>query len=110
MARINNVWFEFAGINSQDMGVHLKDAHIDISGGWRGEIKEVTGRNGFIWQGENAREYIEIKRVCRVRESNKRAAQAWLIGQGRLRFSRAPEAEYDAHIIKKIEVIWSYLF
>lgn len=103
MARNNNSWFEFSGINSRDVGVQLKDAHIDFSGSWRGEMKEVPGRNGFIWQGENAREYFEIKRVCRVRESNKRAAKAWLMGQGRLRFSNEPDAEYDARIIKKID-------
>lgn len=103
MARNNNSWFEFSGINSRDMGVQLKDAHIDFSGKWRGELKEVPGRNGFIWQGENAREYFEIKRVCRVRESNKRAAKAWLMGQGRLRFSHEPDAEYDARIIRKID-------
>ena len=103
MARSNSAWFEFAGINSRDMGVQLKDAHIDFSGKWRGEIKEIPHKNGFLWMGENAREYYEIKRTCRVRESNKRAVKAWLMGQGFLRFSHEPEAQYDARIIQRVE-------
>ena len=103
MARNNNSWFEFSGINSRDMGVHLKDAYVDFSGCWRGEIKVVPSRNGYIWQGENAREYFEIKRVCRVRESNKRAVKAWLSGQGLLRFSHEADAQYVAQVIQKID-------
>lgn len=103
MARNNNSWFEFSGINSRDMGVHLKDAHVDFSGSWRGEIKVVPSRNGYIWQGENAREYFEMKRVCRVRESKKRAVKAWLSGQGLLRFSHEADAQYVAQVIQKID-------
>ena len=103
MARNNNSWFEFVGINSHDMGVQLKDPHVDVLGKWRGEITEVHGRSGYIWQGENAREYIEVKRLCRVRESNKRAVKAWLTGHGLLRFSHEPDAQYVAQVIQRID-------
>jgi len=103
LARINNTWFEFAGSNSRDMGVQLKSAHIDFSGEWRGSMEEISGRSGYLWTDEHARKYIEIKRTCRVRESNKRAVKAWLSGSGLLRFSREPDAQYDARIIQKIE-------
>lgn len=103
MARKSISWFEFKGINSQSMGVQLKDAHADFLGGWRGDIEEIAGRSGFVWMGENTREYIEIKRICRVKESGKRAVKAWLSGSGPLRFSGEADAQYDAQIIKKIE-------
>lgn len=103
MARINSDWFEFAGIDSRSMGVQLKSAHVDFSGKWRGELKEVPQKNGFVWQGEDARDYVEIKRVCRVRESKKRAVKAWLMGRGTLRFAHETDVQYDARIIQKIE-------
>lgn len=103
MPRINNTWFEFQGKNSTEMGVQLKDPHIDISGEWRGEIETVSGRSGFIWLSDQTRDYYKTKRVCRVRESKKRAVKTWLVGNGPLRFSREPDAQYDARIIEKIE-------
>ena len=103
MARNNNSWFEFSGINSRDIGVHLKDAHVDILGKWRGKMEEIPGKSVFAWMGDNAREPIEIKRVCRVRQSDKRAAKAWLMGRGPLRFSHEPDAQYDARIINEID-------
>lgn len=103
MARKEDVWFEFNGKKSTDMGVRFADAHTFSRGEARGTQEKVSGGDGYVWISGDAFEAFEIKCACYTTAEYLRAASVWLNGSGRLRFSAEETAAYDARIIKKID-------
>lgn len=103
MPRGNGHWFEFNGINSYNMGVRIMSAHVFSRGEELGDIKNSSGRDGFIWIPKSALKQFEMKYTCRVAQSRLRRCIAWLRGDGGLRFSFEPRYQYDARLIKQID-------
>ena len=95
---------EFRGIKSTEYGARLMDVQEHTLAAERGESRVAAGRNGDMWQSENARDTISLKRNIRVRESQLDGVMAWLTGSGLLRFEYAPGKAYDARITDKIDI------
>ena len=102
MARKNLSWFEFKEMRSDLLGVRLMDTHLFSLGGARGSQESVSGRSGYIWNGDGALEGFEIERICRSPASRLREISAWLCGSGGLRFSQEQGMMYDARVIQAV--------
>ena len=103
MARAAGYWMEFQGISSATLGVKVVSAATHIEGAQRGDSLEAVGRDGDLWQGEDARSTTELVIRLRVPRSKLDSAMAWLSGSGALRFSYDPYKAYDARIVDEIE-------
>lgn len=103
MGRLNDSWFEFNGVKSNDMGVRIMSAHMFSRGKMRGTQETVSARDGYLWISDDSMKQYDAKYTCRVLQSNLRACAAWLHGNGMLRFSQEPDAQYSARPIKAIE-------
>ena len=95
---------EFRGIKSTEYGARLMDVRKHVLAAERGESRTAAGRDGDMWQSDNARDTISLKRSLTVRESQLDGVMAWLTGNGLLRFEYAPGRAYDARITDKIEI------
>lgn len=103
MRKNDSFWLEFKGQNSSALGVVLMDAHGFSTGAARGARELVSGRDGYVWLSDEAKEALDIRRVCRAPGSKLREVTAWLSGSGALRFSNEPELAYDARVIQGID-------
>lgn len=103
MSRLNDSWFEFKGVKSNDMGVRIMSAHLLSRGEMRGVQETVAARDGYLWISDDSLKQFDAKFTCWVSQSNMRACTAWLYGNGMLRFSHEQNAQYSARPIKAIE-------
>lgn len=102
MKRLTEAWFEFKGKRSDEMGIWLKQMPTRTAPGRNVTRKSVAGRNGTLQYGNITYKDVSIKLECDVRDESKLGAiLAWLTGDGMLRFSDEPNAEYQASIDKE---------
>jgi predicted phage tail component-like protein len=101
MIRINQAWFEFAGVRNTNMGVILMSMPVRYHPAERGTSESIPGRSGNVWTPDNAYESITVQVQCLTEDgANLNAIHAWLSGAGALRFSDEPNYVYEARIVK----------
>ena len=102
MKRLNEAWFEFKGLRSDEMGILLKQMPVRSLPGRNITRKTVAGRHGTLTYGDATFKDVTVRLECDVRDETKLPSiLAWLTGDGLLRFSDEPEFAYDASIDKE---------
>ena len=102
MKRLNEAWFEFKGLRSDEMGILLKQMPVRSLPGRNISRKAVAGRHGTLSYGDATYKDVTIRLECDVRDEEKLPAiLAWLTGDGSLRFSDEPDMAYDASVDKE---------
>ena len=95
MARTNNLWFNFNGKKSTDMGVSLLEIPVRKRPELKGKEIDVPGRNGKLWQSEDAYDDIEFNILMRtVPGADFIAIRSWLTGTGDLIISDMQDRFY----------------
>lgn len=95
MARTNNLWFSFNGKKSTDMGVSLLEIPVRKRPELKGKEIDVPGRNGKLWQSEDAYDDIEFNILMRtVHGADFIAIRSWLTGTGDLIISDMQDRFY----------------
>ena len=101
MNRLTEVWFEFNGIQSNEMGVLMTEMPKRGLAFERGKHMSVAGRSGSVFISDGAYDNIDVSLTFDVRDgSDVPRIDAWLSGAGALRFSDEPDKAYDARISK----------
>lgn len=102
MKRLNEAWFEFKGIRSDQMGIMLKQMPVRSLPGRNFTRKAVSGRDGTLKYGDFTYKDTTVRLECDVRDETKlEAILGWLTGSGDLRFSDEPDRVYAASIEKE---------
>lgn len=102
MKRLTEAWFEFKGINSQDMGIFLRKMPTRFMPGRDITRQKIAGRHGSLAYGDNTYDDVSVRIECDARDETKlMQIAAWLTGSGNLRFSDEPDLVYDASIEKE---------
>ena len=103
MKRIDKsaAWMCFRGVYNNEVGAQLIDMPQRYQPGLKGKSKEVSGRSGSVWIGDDGYGDIEVTVNLAVPESADRAAvNRWLTGAGWLIFGDEPDLAYEARIVK----------
>lgn len=99
MKRLNEAWFEFKGLRSDEMGIFLKQMPVRSLPGRNITRKTVAGRHGSLAFGDITYKDVKVRIECDVRDETKLPSiLAWLTGDGLLRFSDEPTLAYDASV------------
>ena len=102
MKRLNEAWFEFKGVRSDEMGILLKQMPVRSRPGRNINRKSVAGRHGSLTYGDATYKDVTVRLECDVRDETKLPSiLAWLTGEGPLRFSDEPGFVYDASVDKE---------
>lgn len=97
-----NTWFEFKTIRNDDLDVRMLSMPTRPHPARKGTVKSIPGRNGKLFQDEGAYDRIVIPiRVITGDNANIDEVNAWLSGEGDLRFGDEPDRVYHAHITKE---------
>ena len=102
MKKLNEAWFEFAGVRSDARGLRLLRMPRRYSPVKRGIHEEVSGRDGYLWLPEAAYMPVDISVECESMDGyNADAMWEWLLNTGEawLRFSDEPDRAYKAQVI-----------
>ena len=103
--RKNALWFEFAGVESADMGVRLVDAPVIQVAEERGEQVEIPGRDGALWIPDESFKPIDISVVIEVdRDAEFDEIMQWLCGSGELILSTMEDYYYKARVVKGFDL------
>ena len=95
MARTNNLWFSFNGKKSTEMGVSLLESPVRKRPELKGKEIDGPGRNGKLWQPEDAYDDIEFNILMRtVPGADFIAIRSWLTGTGDLIISDMQDRFY----------------
>lgn len=107
-------YFVYKGINSREMGISILKLPPRIKPERRGEIINVPGRDGFLFESDNAYngKTLEIECTFIPPEGNTQDEidrlimdiLVWLDGNGDLIFSDYPDYYYEAKIINAIPI------
>lgn len=107
-------YFLYNGINSRDMGISILKLPPRIKPDRRGEIINVPGRNGFLFESDDAYNNKTLEIECTFLPPEGKSKDeidkmimeilVWLDGQGKLVFSDYPNYYYDATIINAIPI------
>ena len=105
-------WFNFKNINSKDMGISIQKLPPRTKPEKRGEMITIPGRNGFLFESEDAYNGKKLELECTfLPPDNMTSAQmdelimqilVWLDGDGELVFSDYPNYYYEAKVINEI--------
>lgn len=100
MKRLTEGWFEFNGMHCESMGVRLMDIPKRPMPAKQGNVLEIDGRNGYLWQSRrNAYKPITINVECSTLDGfSADALGKWLAEGGLLRFSDEPDRAYRARV------------
>lgn len=102
MRRLTEAWFEFAGVDSRDMGILIRQMPIRYQPGRNYTHKKVSGRNGTTRLGDGSYNDVTVRIECDLHDASRMAdVAAWLTGDGFLRFSDEPDMMYSASIEKE---------
>ena len=107
-------YFIYNGINSRDMGISILKLPPRIKPERRGEIINVPGRNGFLFESDDAYNNKTLEIECTFLPPEGKSKEeidkmimeilVWLDGQGKLVFSDYPDYYYEATIINAIPI------
>lgn len=107
-------YFIYKGINSRDMGISILKLPPRIKPEQRGEIINIPGRNGFVFESDDAYNNKNIEIECTFIPPDRKTKEeidklimdilVWLDGNGDLVFSDYPNYYYDASIINSIPI------
>lgn len=107
-------YFVYKGINSREMGISILKLPPRIKPERRGEIINVPGRNGFLFESDDAYNGKTLEIECTFippeghtqKEIDKLIMDilVWLDGNGDLVFSDYPDYYYEAKIINAIPI------
>ena len=101
MNRLTDAWFEFKGVNSNDLGILLRKMPQRGLAAMNYETKRIPGRSGSLLVTDGTYGDITVKLEFDARDESKLAAiHGLLSGRGPLRFSDEPDLVYDAWIDK----------
>ena len=102
MRRLTEAWFEFAGVDSRDMGILIRQMPIRYQPGRNYTRKKVSGRDGAVRVGDGSYNDVAVRLECDLHDMSRMAeVAAWLTGEGFLRFSDEPDAAYYASVEKE---------
>ena len=102
MKKLESVWFEFAGARNTDKGVRLLALPVRYHPAERGELVQVPGRSGYLWAPDGGYNNVLTRVQCQTTDDADMATvDAWLHGEGNLRFSDDPDHYYRARITKE---------
>lgn len=101
MPRRDSLWFSFAGVRSDTMGVHvqrLPDIQISEE---RVSMVDIPGRDGSLWLSDRSYKDITMRADIEIgRNANVNAITAWLRGAGKLIISSMPDYYWQARVTK----------
>lgn len=100
MKRLTDAWFEFNGIKCTEKKVRLMEMPERTRPAMRGESELVPGRHGDVWISEDAYDVFLINVSCATigDDFNINDINAWLTGEGNLRFSDEPDIIYLSRV------------
>lgn len=95
-----DLWFEFAGIRNDEMGVQMLSMPTRPHPARKGTLVDVPGRDGklFIDEGAYDRVLVTIRLIAL---DDIDTVNGWLSGKGELIFGDEPERAYRAMITKE---------
>lgn len=99
-----NAWFSFKGIRNDavNLDVRMLAPPTRPHPARKGNLTDVPGRDGKLFQDENAYDRILVSLPCATTDnSNIDAINAWLTGEGDLIFGDEPNRAYHARITKE---------
>lgn len=99
-----NAWFSFKGIRNDDpsLDVRMIAPPTRPHPARKGELIDVPGVNGKLFQDEGVFDRILVTLPCATTDnSNIDAISGWLSGEGDLVFGDEPERAYHARITKE---------
>lgn len=107
-------YFIYKGKNSREMGISILKLPPRIKPERRGEIINVPGRNGFLFESDDAYNNKTLEIECTFIPPEGRTREeiddlimeilVWLDGNGELYFSDYPNYYYEATIINAIPI------
>lgn len=107
-------YFIYKGKNSREMGISILKLPPRIKPERRGEIVNVPGRNGFLFESDDAYNNKTLEIECTFIPPEGRTQEeidnlimeilVWLDGNGELYFSDYPNYYYEATIINAIPI------
>jgi len=107
-------YFVYKGINSREMGISILKLPPRIKPERRGEIINVPGRDGFLFESDNAYNGKTLEIECTFIPPERYSQSGidklimdilvWLDGNGDLVFSDYPDYYYEAKIINAIPI------
>ena len=101
-------YFIFKDKNSKEMGISILKLSPRIKPEQRGEIIQIPGRDGFLFESDNAYNHKTIEIECTLLDTsnsqNVMELPIWLDGSGKLIFSDYPDYYYEARIINSIPI------
>lgn len=107
-------WFNFKNINSRDKGLSILKLPPRIKPEIRGEMITIPGRDGFLFESEDAYNGKTLEIECTFLPPDNKTPQqidtmikeilVWLDGDGKLIFSDYPDYYYDAKVINAIPI------
>ena len=101
-------YFIFKDKNSKEMGISILKLPPRIKPEQRGEIIQIPGRDGFLFESDNAYNHKTIEIECTLLDTsnsqNVMELPIWLDGSGKLIFSDYPDYYYEARIINSIPI------
>ncbi len=107
-------YFIYKGKNSREMGISLLKLPPRIKPERRGELITVPGRDGFLFESEDAFNGKTLEIECTFLPPDGKSKEeidaliqeilVWLDGNGKLIFSDYPNYYYDATIINAIPI------
>jgi len=101
-------YFIFKDKNSREMGISILKLPPRIKPEQRGEIINIPGRDGFLFESDNAYNHKTLEIECTLMDTSdlKKIMEIpiWLDGGGELIFSDFPDYYYEARIINSIPI------
>lgn len=107
-------YFIYKGVNSRDMGISILKLPPRIKPERRGEMLNVPGRHGFLFESDNAYNSKTLEIECTFLPPDGKTQDeidtlikeilVWLDGSSELIFSDYPNYYYDATIINSIPI------
>lgn len=102
MKKLGSAWFEFAGARNTDKGVRLLSLPVRYHPAERGELVQAPGRSGYLWASDGAYNNVLTRVQCQTTDDADMAVvDAWLRGEGELRFCDDANRFYRARVTKE---------
>lgn len=102
MKKLEQVWFEFSGARNTEKGVRLLSMPVRYHPAERGELVQVPGRSGYLWSADGGYNNVLTRVQCMTADdADIGKVDAWLRGEGELRFSDDPQRYYRARVTKE---------
>lgn len=104
MKRLTECWFSFNGVRCDAMGLRLMEMPKRKKAQATGQRLTAAGRDGDLWDGENAWKAYDITVKCETDDTcDESAVRGWLDGAGDLIFSDAQGLAYEAMVTDVVD-------